>query len=67
MVDRHKLDGGEPSEHLLAPAAVEGPLDPGHDREVQLLAGVPALAVQDVLLEQAEERLHRGVVSALTG
>src|SRR3712207_7145716 len=30
----------------------------------QLIAGGPALAVQDVLLQQAEERLHGGVVGA---
>lgn len=39
-------------------------LDPDHDREAEFLLGLPPLPVQDVLLRQAEERLHRGVVRA---
>ena len=46
----------------LSAAAVIGPLDPGDDRNPELVSGPPALAVQDVLLEQREEGLHRGVV-----
>lgn len=40
-----------------------GLFDPGHDREAQLLSGGPAAGVEDVLLQQREERLHRCVVS----
>ena len=32
--------------------------DPGHHRELQILAGLPALGVQHVVLSQGEERLH---------
>lgn len=39
----------------MAPTAVVGLLDPGQDRQAQLVAGDPALTVQDVLLQQAEE------------
>ena len=41
----------------LAPPAVVGPLDPGDDRNPQLLPGGPRAAVEDVLLQQGEERL----------
>ena len=34
----------------LTLAAVVGPFDPGHDRNAQLLAGGPGVAVEDVLL-----------------
>src|SRR6478672_6338964 len=61
-----ELYWGEPSEAILAAAAVVGLLDPGQDRQAQLLAGGPAAAVEDVLLQQAEEGLHRGVVRAGT-
>ena len=40
-----------------------GPVDPGHDRDPQLLTGRPALPVEDVLLQQGEERLLRRVVT----
>src|SRR4051794_33223462 len=39
-------------------------LDPGDDRQAELLAGGPAPAAEDVLLQQAEEELHGGVVRA---
>ena len=42
---------------------VVGPLDPGDDRDAQLLAGRPDLPVQDVPLQQAEEVLRGGVVA----
>jgi len=41
---------------------VVGPLDPGDDRDPQLFSSPPPLAVQDVLLPQSEEGLHRAVV-----
>ena len=44
-------------------ASVVGPLDPGDDRDAQLLAGGPGASVEDVLLQQAEERFHSGVVA----
>jgi hypothetical protein len=34
-VDYLELDRGEPAESALPPAAVVGPLDPGHDRQPQ--------------------------------
>jgi len=40
-----------------------GLLDPGHDRDPQFLAGGPRSAVEDVLLQQAEEGLHGRVVT----
>ena len=47
----------------LPSATVVGAFDPGDDGDAQLLAGVPAAAVQDVLLQQAEEGLHGRVVT----
>ena len=41
-----------------------GPLDPDHDGQAQFFSGAPALAVQDVLLQQREERLHRRVIAS---
>ncbi len=61
--DEFVFDGGQAAERGLAPAAVVGAFDPGDDREAQLLAGVPGLAAEDVLLQQAEEALHGGVVA----
>ena len=46
----------------LPATAMVSALDPGDDRDPELLSGPPALAVQDVLLQQREEGLHRGVV-----
>lgn len=40
-----------------------GAFDPSDDRDAKLLSGVPALAIQDVLLEQGEEALHGGVIA----
>lgn len=45
---------------------VVGLLDPGHDRLAQLVAGVPAVAVQDVLLQEREARRLALSVQALT-
>ena len=44
--------------------SVVGPFDPGHDRDAQFLSAGPGAAVEDVLLQQAEEALHRRVVAA---
>src|SRR5215204_6209650 len=59
QLDRREL----PEAALTAPAVVR-PFDPDHDRQSQLLSRAPSLAVEDVLLEQREERLHGGVVGA---
>ncbi|SKV80487.1 Uncharacterised protein [Mycobacteroides abscessus subsp. abscessus] len=40
-----------------------GAFDPSDDGDPQLLSGGPAAAVEDVLLQQAEEALHRRVVA----
>jgi hypothetical protein len=48
---------------MSAPAVV-GALDPGHDLEPEFLPGLPPFLIQDVLLQEREERLHRGVVRA---
>lgn len=37
--------------------------DPGSDRDAQLLAGFPAAATEHVLSQEAEKRLHSGVVA----
>ena len=67
LVDCLVFDGRETAEPSLASSAVVGALDPGDDGQAHLLAGVPALVVQDVLLEQGEEGLHGGVVAAGPG
>jgi hypothetical protein len=59
-----ELHRREAAESVLSASAVVGLLDPGDDREAEFVAGRPAPAVQDVLLQQAEERLHGGVVLA---
>jgi len=58
-----ELDGGELAEGSLASPAVAGVLDPHEDRVGELGSRGPALAVQDVLLEQRVEGLHGGVVA----
>ncbi len=47
----------------MTSAAVAGAFDPDHDGDPQLLAGIPGAPVEDVLLQQAEEALHGGVVT----
>jgi hypothetical protein len=49
---------------LLAASAVAGAFGQGDDGDPELLAGWPALAVDNVLLEQAEERLRGGGLGA---
>jgi len=56
--------GGQPPESVLSSAAVVGAFYPGDDGEPELVAGGPAAAVEDVLLQEREEALHRGVVGA---
>jgi len=62
-----ELDGGELAEGSLASPAVVGVLDPHEDRAGELGSRGPALAVQDVLLEQRVEGLHGGVVAGRGG
>lgn len=50
------------AEGTLTPAAVVDLLDPGDDREAELVAGGPLAVVQDVLLQQSEDGRHRGTV-----
>jgi hypothetical protein len=62
--DGFELDGRQPTEAGLTATPVVGPLDPGHDRDPQFFASGPDPSVEDVLLQQREEALHRGVVAA---
>jgi hypothetical protein len=55
--DGLELDRGELAEGALPPAVVVGAFDPGDDRQAELLAGGPGLAVQDVLLQSAVRRV----------
>jgi hypothetical protein len=59
-----ELDECELTEAVLASAAVVGGLDPGDGRQPQGSAGRPASGVENVLLQPADERLHRSVVGA---
>ena len=54
---------GANAEGVLSSSAVVSLLDPGHDRDAELVAGVPVLPVQDVPLPQGEEAFHGGVVA----
>ena len=60
------FDGGQSTQTGLSTAAVILAFDPGNDRDPQFVAGPPPLPVQDVLLQQGEEGLHRGVVPSGT-
>jgi hypothetical protein len=62
-----EFDGGEPAESVLSSTVVVGALDPRHDRQPELGAAAPAAPVEHVLLQQAEELLHGGVVRAGPG
>lgn len=44
-----------------------GALDPGHDREMQIVPGFPAPAVEDVVLQERVKRLHGRVVAGCAG
>src|SRR5699024_11641044 len=54
------LDRGQTAETGLATATVVGPFDPGDDRDPEFLSGGPRASVQNVLLQQGEERFHGG-------
>ena len=53
-VDGLELYWGEATEAGLSASAMVGPFDPGHDRQAHLVAGVPALLVQHVVVHQGE-------------
>jgi hypothetical protein len=60
-VERFEFDGCESAKGVLPARPVVGLFDPDDDRQAESFAGLPTAAVQDVLLQQAEERLHGGV------
>ena len=62
--DALEFHRGQMAQSGLPASAMLRPLDPDHDREAHLLTSSPRAAVEDVLLRQAEERFHRGVVTA---
>src|SRR5699024_3507106 len=47
----------------LSATSVICPLDPGHDRDSQLVASGPPTTVENVLLQQGEERFHGRVIA----
>ena len=47
----------------LSATSVICPLDPGHDRDSQLVASDPPATVENVLLQQGEERFHGRVIA----
>ena len=56
-----ELDRGWVGRGWCLPApAVSGVLDPGDHRQPELFAGLRAAVVEDVLLQQLEERLQQG-------
>lgn len=63
-VDYLELDRGESTQSSLSPPAVVGPLNPGHDLQPKFLPGLPPFLVQNVLLQEREERFHRRVICA---
>src|SRR5699024_6667935 len=58
-----KLNRGQFPQTSLLALAVILPLQPGHDRQSQLLTGRPPAPVQHILLQQTEERLHGRIVT----
>ena len=62
MVGEFVFDGGEFAESALAASAVVGVLDPGDDRQAQLVSAAPRVAVEDVLLQERVEGFPGGVV-----
>ena len=55
-------NGGEPAQDPLPLATAVNRLVLGGHRESQVISGRLRVAVQDVLLEQREEALYRGVI-----
>ena len=51
-----ELDRCELAEGALATPPVVGPFDPDHDGQAQLLSCLPALTIEDIVLNQRETR-----------
>lgn len=64
LVDCFIFDRREFSQSSLPPTAVVRLFDPGDDGQPQLLPAGPRATVQDVLLQEREERFHRRIVRA---
>jgi len=50
----------------VALSAVIRTLHPGDDRDAEVFTGIPGAAVQDVLLDQGEERFYGCVITCCT-
>src|SRR6266511_2360891 len=62
-----ELDRGESPQRSLTTPAMVGAFDPGDDGQAELFPRLPALAIEDVVLKQSEERLYGRVVGARAG
>ena len=62
-MDHFKLDRSQLAEGALASLTVVVPFDPSRDLRAQLVAIFPRLAVEQILPQEREERLHRRVVT----
>ena len=58
-----ELYGGHAAEAALAAAPVAGRLDLADDGDGEVVSGLLGLPGEDVVLQQHEERFHRGVVA----
>lgn len=58
-----ELNESELAERALTASPVVGPFNPGHNRELDHVTCLPSPAVEHVLLQAREERLHRRVVA----
>lgn len=57
------FDWCQTAESCLSATAVIGAFDPGNDRDPEFIPGCLAALVQNVLLEQADERFHCRVIT----
>ena len=55
VVDEVILDRGEFAESALPSSAIVSVFDPDDDLNAEIVAGLPGVPVEDVLLEQREE------------
>jgi hypothetical protein len=62
--DGFELDRGQSSQGELTASAVVGALDPGDDREAEIVSGRPTLPAEHVVLQEREERLQRALSPA---
>ena len=58
-----KFNGRQTTQAGLSASAMIGALNPGDDREAQLVSGDPRLAIEYVVLQQREERFHRSIIA----